>query len=61
MMNGGVFVVFFEEVKILLYYLLEGIEWRGFGDFCKVIVFFFVILIIGSEVVVGFIVMGVNF
>lgn len=60
MTNGGAPVVLSEEAKTLPHHLLEGIEWRGFGDPCKVIVLFPVIPTTGSEAVVGFIVMGAN-
>ncbi|KAL2210388.1 hypothetical protein CC79DRAFT_1269338 [Sarocladium strictum] len=60
MTMGGAPVVLSEEAGTLPSHLLEGIQWKGFGDPCKVIVLFPVVPTTGSEAVVGFLVMGAN-
>lgn len=60
MTMGGAPIVLSEEAGTLPAHLLEGIEWRGFGDPCKALVIFPVVPTTVGEAVVGFIVMGVN-
>ncbi|KAL6904707.1 hypothetical protein GGI43DRAFT_287602 [Trichoderma evansii] len=58
--RGGVPVVLSEEDDTLPKHLIEGFEWRGFGDPCRTIVVFPVIPTNTGEAVTGFIVLGVN-
>ncbi|KAH8179306.1 histidine kinase-, DNA gyrase b-, and HSP90-like ATPase domain-containing protein [Sarocladium implicatum] len=60
MTMGGAPIILSETEGTLPGHLLEGLDWRGFGDPCKVIVIFPVVPTTGSEAVIGFIVMGAN-
>ncbi|PHH73226.1 hypothetical protein CDD82_5601 [Ophiocordyceps australis] len=59
MATGGEPVVLSEEAGTLPPDLIEGFEWRGFGDACRTIVVFPVVPTT-KEAVTGFIVIGVN-
>ncbi|KAH6609340.1 histidine kinase [Trichoderma cornu-damae] len=58
--RGGAPVVLSEGDDTLPRHLIEGFEWRGFGDPCRTIVVFPVIPTTTGEAVTGFIVLGVN-
>ncbi|KAL6786190.1 hypothetical protein J3E68DRAFT_219741 [Trichoderma sp. SZMC 28012] len=58
--RGGTPVVLSEEDGTLPKHLIEGFEWRGFGDPCRTIVVFPVVPTTTGEAVTGFIVLGVN-
>ncbi|UKZ75397.1 hypothetical protein TrVFT333_003082 [Trichoderma virens FT-333] len=58
--RGGAPVVLSEEDGTLPKHLIEGFEWRGFGDPCRTIVVFPVIPTTTGEAVTGFIVLGLN-
>ncbi|KAL7809003.1 hypothetical protein V8C44DRAFT_366491 [Trichoderma aethiopicum] len=58
--GGGAPVVLSEEDGTLPKHLIEGFEWRGFGDPCRTIVVFPVIPTTTGDAVTGFIVLGVN-
>ncbi|RFU75075.1 histidine kinase [Trichoderma arundinaceum] len=58
--GGGAPVVLSEEDGTLPKHLIEGFEWRGFGDPCRTIVVFPVIPTTTGEAVTGFIVLGIN-
>ncbi|ODA76078.1 hypothetical protein RJ55_08361 [Drechmeria coniospora] len=60
MATGGAPVVLSENDGTLPTELLEGIDWRGFGDPCRTIVVFPVVPTTTKEAVTGFIVLGVN-
>lgn len=58
--SGGTPVVLSEEDGTLPKHLIEGFQWRGFGDPCKTIVVFPIVPTTTAEAVAGFIVLGVN-
>ncbi|EHK40433.1 hypothetical protein TRIATDRAFT_296396 [Trichoderma atroviride IMI 206040] len=58
--RGGEPVVLSEDDGTLPKHLIEGFEWRGFGEPCRTIVVFPVIPTNTGEAVTGFIVLGVN-
>lgn len=57
--NGGV-VVLSEEDGTMPRDLVQGVQWKGFGDPCRTIIVFPVVPTTINDSVVGFIVMGVN-
>ncbi|OAQ83325.1 ethylene receptor [Purpureocillium lilacinum] len=60
MAGGGAPVVLSESDGTLPTDLLQGVNWRGFGDPCSTIVVFPVVPTTTKEAVTGFIVLGVN-
>ena len=60
MANDGAPVVLSEEMGTLPKDMIQGINWRGFGDPCTTIVVFPVVPTTTKEAVAGFIVMGLN-
>ena len=60
MANGGNVVVLSADDGTMPEDLVDGLEWKGFGDPCRTIVVFPVIPTNAGDSVVGFIVMGVN-
>ncbi|KFA53690.1 hypothetical protein S40293_03844 [Stachybotrys chartarum IBT 40293] len=60
MSNGGAPVILSEDAGNLPSNLLEGLNWRGFGEPSRTLVVFPIIPTTTSEAVAGFIVMGVN-
>lgn len=60
MASGGAPVVLSEESGTLPRDVIQGFNWRGFGDPCTTIVVFPVVPTTTKEAVTGFIVMGVN-
>ncbi|KAM0455243.1 hypothetical protein ACHAO4_004119 [Trichoderma viride] len=58
--RGGEPVVLSEDDGTLPKHLIEGFEWRGFGEPCRTIVVFPVIPTNTGEAVTGFIVLGIN-
>lgn len=57
---GGVPVVLSQEDGTLPAELVEGIQWRGFGDPCRTIVVYPIISTSGGESITDFLVIGVN-
>ncbi|KAK5992816.1 Hybrid signal transduction histidine kinase K-like protein [Cladobotryum mycophilum] len=57
---GGAPVILSQEDGNLPTHLLDGFQWRGFGDPCRMIVIFPVIPTTTAEAVTGFIVLGLN-
>ncbi|KAI5467336.1 hypothetical protein BGZ63DRAFT_23770 [Mariannaea sp. PMI_226] len=57
---GGVPIILSEEAGTLPKHLIEGLQWRGYGDPSRTLVVFPVTPITAGEAVVGFIVIGVN-
>ncbi|KAI9171725.1 Hybrid signal transduction histidine kinase K [Paramyrothecium foliicola] len=57
---GGAPIVLSEEAGTLPQHLVQGLQWRGYGDPCKTLVVFPVIPTTTGETVAGFIIMGVN-
>lgn len=60
MASGGMVVVMSEEDGNLPKALIEGLDWKGFGDPCRTIVVFPVMPTTVGDTVVGFIIMGAN-
>jgi PAS domain S-box-containing protein len=60
MASGGMVIVLSEEDGTMPRSLVEGLEWKGFGDPCRTIVVFPVMPTTVGETVVGFIIMGAN-
>lgn len=60
MATAGEPVVLSEEDGSLPKHLIEGFEWRGFGDPCSTIVVFPVVPTTTKEAVTGFIILGIN-
>lgn len=60
MASGGMVIVLSEEDGTMPKQLIDGLDWRGFGDPCRTIVVFPVMPTTVGEAVVGFIVMGAN-
>lgn len=60
MSMNGVPVVLSEDSGTLPKHLLQGVQWRGFGDPCTVIVVLPVVPTTTKEATAGFIVMGMN-
>ncbi|KAL7918131.1 hypothetical protein ACQKWADRAFT_304909 [Trichoderma austrokoningii] len=58
--KGGEPVILSEDDGTLPKHLIEGFEWRGFGEPCRTIVVFPVIPTNTGEAVTGFIVLGTN-
>lgn len=60
MANNGCVVVLSREDHSMPEELVNGLDWKGFGDPCRTVVVFPVIPTTASDSVVGFIIMGVN-
>lgn len=60
MSEGGAPVVLSQEAGTLPCHLLEGMQWRGFGDPCSTVVVFPVVPTTTKEAVAGFVVLGTN-
>ncbi|KAK2589752.1 hypothetical protein QQS21_012572 [Conoideocrella luteorostrata] len=58
--QGGAPIVLSEEAGTLPTHLLQGIQWRGFGDPCSTVVVLPVIPTTLREAVAGFIIFGAN-
>lgn len=61
MVDLVMFVIFSFEDGMFFVEFIQGFDWQGFGDLCIIIVIFLVYLIMLVDVVVGFIVLGINF
>ncbi|OAA81599.1 ethylene receptor [Akanthomyces lecanii RCEF 1005] len=57
---GGVPIVLSQEDGTLPAELIEGIQWRGFGDPCRTIVVYPIVSTSGGESITDFLVIGVN-
>lgn len=60
MTSGGAPITLSLDDGTLPHHLIEGIEWRGFGDPCRTLVVLPVVPTTAGESVVGFIVIGTN-